>query len=224
MSRQACTGWARRLFQSLFVLAGLALLAVPPVVITLSGTAGADPLWTFLRLVGLEAFMVLFLNLVLGAYRPFLARLARPRPLQRLHLLAGIAAFALALSHGASVFIFGILGYPTHGLWIGPGVLVALFVTIASALLRTRLASYWRYLHRLNYALFLAALAHAVILGTDLRSNRVLLACALLFAVVAACGLAYRLLRTRLSSRQARPPSRSPGPGPSSAEEPSLES
>ncbi len=223
MSRQESAGPPRRLLQSFLVVGSLALLALPPVAVTLSGTAGADPLWTFLRLVGLEAFTILLLNLVVGAYRPLLARLTRPRPLQRLHLWAGTAAFALAVSHGLSVFLFGIPGYPAYGVWIGPGVLAALLVTVASALLRTRLARYWRHLHRLNYALFLAALVHAVILGSDIRSNHLLLSCALLYGAVAAGGFAFRLLHARRSPGPARPPGRSSRPEPRSAgEQPRL--
>jgi len=55
---------------------GLAMLVAPPVVVGMSDTVSADPLWATLRLAALEAFTLISANLVIGAFRPFFNRIA----------------------------------------------------------------------------------------------------------------------------------------------------
>lgn len=193
----------RRLLQAAATLLGLALLALPPAAVSLSGSAGADPLWTALRIAGLELIGLLTANVVLGAFRPFFTRLAKPLLIHRLHVALGMLAWALVLAHGASVVVFGTGGYPAASVWLGPATGVLLTVAIATALLRARLRGSWRHFHRLAYALVLLGVVHGSLLGTDLRSNRFLLGCAIAYAVAAMSGLVYRLTRP---ARRNHPP------------------
>lgn len=172
---------------------GLAMLVAPPLVVGLSDTVSTDPLWASLRLAALEAFTLISANLVIGSFRPLFNRLARPRTVQRLHEVLDFSAFALALAHGSMAAVFGISGYRTTPLWVGPAALVVLAVVILTALARRRLRDVWRWVHRLNYAVFAAVLTHGLILGYDLRSGLHLRICFAVYAAVVAAGLVYRL-------------------------------
>lgn len=172
---------------------GLAMVVAPPLVIGLTDTVSTDPLWASLRLAALEAFTLISANLVIGSFRPLFNRLARPRTMQRLHVTLDFVAFALALAHGVMAAFFGISGYRTAPVWVGPAALVLLACVIATALARRRLRSVWRWIHRLNYVIFAAVLAHGLILGYDLRSGVFLKVCFSVYAAVVAAGLLYRL-------------------------------
>jgi len=162
-------------------------------VVGLSDTVSADPLWTTLRLAALEAFTLISANLVIGSFRPLFNRLARPRTVQRLHVTLDFAAFALALAHGVMAAVFGIAGYQTAPVWVGPAALALLACVIVTALTRRRLRDVWRWVHRLNYAIFAAVLAHGLILGYDLRSGLFLKVCFAVYAAAVAAGLFYRV-------------------------------
>lgn len=194
----------RGLLQAAAILVPLALLAVPPVTVALSGSASADALWTSLRIAGLLALTVIFANIMLGSFRPFFNRLAKPRLIHRIHLLTGIAGFSLALAHGISIFVFGIAGYRPAALWVGPAVLAVLAVVIATALLRTRFRGSWRIIHRLNYAIFIAVLVHGLILGADLRSDLFLQVLVGIYAAAVLAGFAYRAALSVGQHRAAR--------------------
>jgi hypothetical protein len=182
----------RGLLQAAAIIVPLALLAVPPVSVALSGSASADALWTTLRIAGLLALTVVFANIMLGSFRPFFNRLAKPRLIHRIHLLAGIAGFSLAVAHGICIFVFGVAGYRPGALWVGPAALAMLAVVIATALLRTRFRGSWRIIHRLNYAIFLAVLVHGLILGADLRTDLFLQVLVGIYAAAVLAGFAYR--------------------------------
>jgi predicted heme/steroid binding protein len=177
-------------------LAGLAalfvlVLAVPFLAMGLSGFRAAPASWTVLRTLALVAFAVLFLNVVIGAYRPLLNRAYRADRLQRLHVGVGVTAFVLALSHGSLALSLGIGGYKWP-VFFGPSVLVLLAVVIATALGRRRLRRAWRWIHRLNYVLFAAVVTHAVVIGNNLLSQPFLKVIFFVYVAVATIGLAYR--------------------------------
>lgn len=182
----------RGLLQAAAVLFSLGLLAMPPVVVALSGSASADALWTALRLAALEAFTVISANIVLGSFRPFFNRLMRPRLAHNVHMVTGVAGFSLAIAHGVCVFVFGIAGYRPGAVWMGPAVLVILAAVIATALLRALFKRSWRWIHRLNYVIFVAILVHGLILGTDLRSNLFLEICVGLYTALVVAGFLNR--------------------------------
>lgn len=192
MAKQPFKHPLRGSLQATAILVALALLAVPPVTVSLSGSASADALWTALRIAGLEAFTVIFADIMLGSFRQFFNRLAKPRLVHRIHLVTGIAGFSLAVAHGICIFVFGIAGYRPGALWVGPTALAVLAVVIATALLRTRFKGSWRIIHRLNYAIFLAVLVHGLILGADLRSDLFLQVLVGVYAAAVLAGFAYR--------------------------------
>jgi DMSO/TMAO reductase YedYZ heme-binding membrane subunit len=169
------------------------MVVAPPLVVGLSDTVSADPLWASLRLAALEAFTLISANLVIGSFRPLFNRLARSRTIQRLHVTLDFTAFALALAHGTMAAIFGIAGYQTAPAWVGPAALALLACVIVTALARRRLRDVWRWVHRLNYVIFAAVLAHGLILGYDLRSGLFLKVCFAVYAVAVAAGLFYRV-------------------------------
>lgn len=196
----------RGLLQAFAVAIALVLLAIPPVTVALSGTGSADALWTILRIAGLLAFTVVFANIVIGAFRPFFNRLAKPRLVHRVHQFTGLAGFSLAVAHGVCVFVFGIAGYRPSAFWVGPAALTVLAIVIATALLRTRFRRSWRWIHRLNYAIFVAALVHGLVLGADLRTDLFLKVCAGIYAAVVVAGFTYRVFRARDSTSSSKPP------------------
>lgn len=188
-------GSSRTALQVLFILLALGVLAVPIMVVITSGTASLDATWTSLRTAALLAFSLIFLNIVTGAFRPFFNRIYKARAVQRLHVATGLAGFSLALAHGILALTYGIAGYNTGAIYIGPAVLVVLIVAILTALTRRRLRHAWRWIHRLNYLIFAAIFIHALILGYDLGNEVWLKALFSLYAAVVAAGLAYRLTR-----------------------------
>jgi DMSO/TMAO reductase YedYZ heme-binding membrane subunit len=188
---------------------GLGLLAIPVVAVALSGTASADLLWTTLRLAALEAVTLMFIAIVLSAFRPLFNKVVRPRTAQGIHQNVGLVGFSLAVAHGTMALVFGISGYRQPPVWVGPAVLALLVVTMVGALYRRRLRRSWRWIHRLNYLLFAAILVHGFVLGYDLGSELWLRIWFGIYVAVVAAGLAYKVAGTR--SRDTRPQTRGAG-------------
>ena len=193
MARRPFERPIRGLLQAVAGLVALGLVAIPPAAVALSGSASADALWTALRIAALEAFTIIFANLVTGSFRPFFNRMAKPRTVQRTHTITGATGFAMAVAHGVCVLVFGTAGYRPGALWAGPVALAILAAVIATSLLRTHFRRSWRWTHRLNYVIFVAVLAHGLILGSDLRSGLFLRVWAGILTAVVLAGLAYRL-------------------------------
>jgi hypothetical protein len=196
-------GRARVAWQVALVAVGLVAIVIPPLVIGRSGTASADPLWTTLRLAALVAFTLICASLIVGAFRPLLNRVAKARVIHRLHVAIDLTGFSLALAHGIMVLVFGISGYSKPPVWLGPTVLALLVLVILTALNRKRLRRAWRWIHRVNYLIFVAVLVHGLSLGFDLRSSVLLKAWFGVWAAVIVVGLAYRL-RSMIKPRGAR--------------------
>jgi DMSO/TMAO reductase YedYZ heme-binding membrane subunit len=192
MQKQPFRGPIRRLLQSATFVVAVGLLAIPPIAVALSGSASADALWTTLRIAALEAFTIIFVNIVTGSFRPFFNRLAKPRLVQRIHTVTGIVGFSVAVAHGLCALAFGTTGYRPGAIWIGPVALVILAVVIDTAILRTRFRRSWRWIHRLNYLIFVAVLVHGLALGTDLRSSLFLKICAGIYMAVVVAGFVSR--------------------------------
>jgi DMSO/TMAO reductase YedYZ heme-binding membrane subunit len=189
------TGNRRTAFQALFIFLALGVLAIPIVVVATSGTASLDATWTSLRIAALLAFSLIFMNIVTGAFRPFFNRVYKARDVQRFHVATGLAGFSLALAHGILALTYGITGYNTGAVYIGPAVLAVLTAAILTALTRRRIRHAWRWIHRLNYLIFAAVFIHALVLGYDLSNEVWLKALFSFYAAVVAAGLAYRLAR-----------------------------
>ncbi len=196
-------GTARLSLQLTAAILTLGALAIPPVLVAFSGTASLDATWTALRIAALEAFTLIFLNIVTGAFRPFFNRVFKAKTVQRVHVATGLAGFSLALAHGVTALVYGITGYKTGVVYIGPVVLVVLTTAIITALTRRRMKSSWRWIHRLNYLVFAAVLVHGLVLGYDLANEVLLKVMFIFYAAVVAAGLVYRvnaLAKNRSSS------------------------
>jgi hypothetical protein len=174
-------------------IVGLGLLAIPVVAVSLSGAASVDALWTALRVAALEGFTLVFTNIVIGAFRPLLNRVIKPRTAHRLHVATGVAGFSLAVAHAIMLLVFGVAGYSRAFVRVGPVVLAVLALVIVSALARRGLRRSWRWIHRLNYLIFVAVLVHGFALGYDFGAKSWLKIWFIVCAVVVAGGLAYRL-------------------------------
>ncbi len=201
MTKQPLGQPARALLQSVTIVVVLGLLALPPIAVVGSGTASADALWTALRIAALEAFTLIFLGIVTGSFRSFFNRLTKPRRVQYLHTAVGVGGFSVAAAHGICAFVFGIAGYRPGAVWVGPAALALLAAVIVTALLRTRLKRYWRWVHRLNYVIFAAILVHGLMLGTDLLSALALKVFVGICAVVVLAGLVKRTLELVVGKR-----------------------
>jgi DMSO/TMAO reductase YedYZ heme-binding membrane subunit len=187
------TGNVRLILQIKAVALFLVVLAIPPVVVAISGTATLDATWTALRLAALLAFSLIFVNIVTGSFRTFFNRVFKARTVQRVHVATGLAGFSLAIAHGILAAIFGLTGYKSSVVAIGPTVLVVLFLAILTAITRRRIKQMWRWIHRLNYLIFAAIFVHALVLGYDLKNEVFIKIVFITYAVIVASGLAYRL-------------------------------
>jgi len=176
---------------------GLGLLAVPVVAVSQSGAASADTLWTVLRLAALEAFTLVFANIVIGAFRPLFNRIMKPRTAHRLHVATGATGFFLAVAHATMRLVLGVAGYNRAFVWVGPAVLAVLALSMVVALARRKLRRSWRWIHRLNYVVFAAVLVHGFRLGFDFGAASWLKIWFVVCAAVVAGGLVYRLIGPR---------------------------
>jgi DMSO/TMAO reductase YedYZ heme-binding membrane subunit len=178
---------------------------VPFIAMGLNGFGVPPTSLITLRTLALVAFTLLFIDVVVGAYRPLFTRVYKARPLQRAHAVVGGTAFVLALVHGILMLNLGIAGYPWQ-VKLGFTVLALLFVVIATALNRKRLPLAWRWIHRLNYVLFGLIIGHAFALGYNLATQPFMKVIFLVYAAVAAIGFGYRLFQlVRRLKAPARP-------------------
>ena len=121
-------------------------------------------------LAALLAVSFLFLEVMIGSFRPLLGRVFKPARLGRLHIALGLIGLALALTH--FVLLIPKLGehFSTDNrtLFIaGPIILVLLIFTIATALMSRKFASSWRPIHLLNYVILITAIVHGLAIGDD---------------------------------------------------------
>ncbi len=191
-------GTTRLITQAVTIALALAALAVPPLVLAFSGTASVSTDWTALRLLALSALTLLFFNVLTGAARPLFNRVFPPRDVYVAHNFIGLAAFLLALAHGMLVLIFRLDFYQGQAgyLILGPVALAIAAVAVGAALARRHFKRAWRWLHRLNYPLFIIALIHAWFIGFDLKYSQGRLFMQLVasaYAVIAAAAMVYRV-------------------------------
>ena len=150
-------------------------------------------------LAALLAISFLFLEVMIGSFRPLLVRVFKPARLGRLHIALGLIGLAFALTH--FVLLIPKLGEhfstDNRAFFIaGPIVLVLLIFTISTALMFRRFASLWRPIHLLNYVILVTAIAHGLVIGNDAN----ILALQLLFygyLTFVFLGLAYRATNPR---------------------------
>ncbi len=143
-----------------------AALALPPVVLFV--WAGASwSYFTAMRLLGLEGFTLIFVNIVTGATSRNLYRVFKAKRVYRLHVATGVAGFLLALAHGLIVFAEQYFRDYSAAWLIGPVALAVLAVTAYVALDKKRLRRVWRRIHQVNYLIFAALLVKVLLIGSD---------------------------------------------------------
>ena len=197
-------GAARILLQAIVAVVGAGLLAVSAMLVVFTDAGSSDALWVALRVAALVAVTLIFTNICVGAFRPFFVRVFKGRTVQRVHVLLDLTGFVVALGHGLMAFVFGIAGYTTAAVWIGPIALVVLVVVIITALTRRWLRRSWRWVHRLNYLFFAAVMVHGLTLGYDLRHQVLAKAWLGLLGAVVVVGFAYRIVGGLIARRGRR--------------------
>lgn len=206
----------RKALQGLFIITFIVMLALPVVLVVVSGTTARAPI-TALRILGLEAFTLIFVNIVTGALSQRFYRLFKPRPFQRFHITCGALGFLTALAHGTIVIVEQYYkGFKV--IWVvGPVALALLAVTIFVALDRKRLHNVWRRIHQINYVIFTAVFIKAMVIGSDLTGNMgymiALKALFILYAVVAALATAERVRTYEVAAREKRERASAPAGG-----------
>jgi predicted ferric reductase len=139
------------------------------------------------RLSGVVLLLLLFVQIIIGAYRPKLSSILGSW-VMNFHIWQGRAIYALVLVHTFSLLLFNFLAekgfnpfyvfidlclickpktelfysFGRFGFWI-------LTLTVLAALLRSKpwWKENWRYFHYLNYPLFFLISLHAFFLGSD---------------------------------------------------------
>jgi|GEM_PF-837327 len=193
----AFTGNARFALQALAIVVALALLAIPIIVVATSGSFSVSATYTSLRILALMAFTLIFISILTGSFRPFFNRIFKPASAQQIHVAIALAGFALALSHGSLVLVFGLAGYNAFIVSIGPTVLALLVLTMLIAFYRRRLKNSWRWIHRINYLIFGAVFAHGLMLGFDFKRGAFLKILFGIYAGIVVAGLIYRYMTLR---------------------------
>ncbi|MBI2862507.1 MAG: ferric reductase-like transmembrane domain-containing protein [Chloroflexi bacterium] len=139
--------------------------------------------WYLSRATGFSAYLVLFLNVCLGLLISSLFSgplLARWQSFD-LHQFTGLLALGLTALHGLSLLGDRYFGFtvgqislpftsPYRPFWTTLGILsfYSLAVVVASYYVRQRIGySAWRKLHYMTFGLFVMALGHSVMSGTD---------------------------------------------------------
>jgi hypothetical protein len=196
----------RKALQGLLIVTFVIMLALPVVLVAVSGTATQAPWFTAMRLLGLEAYTLIFVNIVTGALAWRFYRLFKPRPFQRFHITCGALGFLLAVAHGTIVLVEH--HYRGHSaIWVvGPFALALLAVTVYVALDRKRLPGVWRRIHQINYLIFTAVFIKAMVVGSDLTGSLgymiAMKALFILYAVVAALATAERVRMYEAAARK----------------------
>jgi hypothetical protein len=193
--------------KGILIASFVAALAFP--LIVLFAWAGASlSYFTFMRLLGLEAFTLIFVNIVTGATSRYLYRLFKAKRVYRFHLATGVAGFLLALFHGVIVLVEGYFRNYS-ALWIiGPVALILLACTAYAALDKKRLPRIWRRIHQVNYLIFAGLLVKVLLIGSDvsvpLAYATALKAVFIVYGAAAAVATALRIWQYEDAARKKR--------------------
>jgi len=202
--RNKARPFSEKALQALVLVFGIATLVVPPLVLATSGTATTVPSWSAARLLAMLAFTLIFMQIITGATRRLLNRLFPPVLVQRVHVATGLCGFILALIHGVLVLAYSFQKGHSVVWVIGPVTLALLAVTVAAALERKRLGSTWRWIHRLNYLIFVAVFLKTVAIGTDFKTSAALRMIFYAYVAIAGLAFAYRLVELERMKRKVK--------------------
>jgi len=198
----------RRPVEAVLVLLALGMLAVPPIVLSLTTGGWANWISWTTRLFGLYAFTLIFMNIVTGAMAPYFYAVFGARGEYLIHASTGALGFLFALAHGLIVITQRYYrGY--NAVWlIGPVALILLVLTVWVALDRVRLKRVWRFIHQVNYAIFVGIFIKAVIIGSDLKgtsgAQQALMVIFSAYVAIAALTLLARVRRYQLLAARRR--------------------
>ena len=141
-------------------------------------------LYLLARIAGSLAFTLMLAQIILATWF---------RHLIKWHMRIGKAAFILAWLHPVLLgFAWNLGGY----VWLGRIGLVMLTAAVIAAVLRIK---HWRWIHRLNYVVFVMIYIHSWNLGTDARSFPLTLIY-WLSPVIIIAALTTKLLNSRIAS------------------------
>lgn len=142
--------------------------------------------YLFLRLAGLYAFVLIFIQIMLGAYMDFWRGIFGSRILN-FHMGEGIVAYGLILAHPAFFLLNAILANAPNPLgllvprfstfyetYLSFGKIGFILLTVAVLAAKFRnvgfLQVHWRKFHILNYLAFWFIFVHSFNLGSDTRT------------------------------------------------------
>ena len=168
--------------------------------------------WYATRAAGMVAFLALTASVVVGLVLAGRARVPRwPRfAVEDVHLFAGTLTWTFVAAHMTTLLVDDYIGFSIADLLVpgeagytrlatAIGVLafwLLLAIGVGNRLRRVLPYTTWRRVHRLNFAVWLLALAHGILGGTDTGTAWATATYALATSAVAGA-TAWRLLRPR---------------------------
>lgn len=160
--------------KAIFYLLWLLLLSLGPITVLRNSTGFS--INVFQRIVGLSAFTLIFVQVILGSFMPKLAEKLGGW-IFRFHVTEGIFTYVFVLAHPL-LFVFNplyvFLGFSTQKAELfysfGRSAFWLITVAVTAALLRTQpwLQNNWRKFHILNYVAFFLIWFHSLKVGTDI--------------------------------------------------------
>jgi hypothetical protein len=198
----------RRPAAIILALLAAAMLAVPPIVLSLTPGGWANWISWTTRLFGLYAFTLIFMNIVTGAMAPYFYAIFGAREEYLVHVSTGALGFLFALAHGLIVITQRYYRGFNAAWLIGPVALIMLVINVWVALDRVRLKSIWRVIHQVNYVIFIGVFIKAVLIGSDLKgtsgAQQALMVIFSAYVAIAALAVIARVRRYRAAAARRR--------------------
>jgi hypothetical protein len=174
----------KSVFKILLIFAYFIILVLPLYFIhpNWSTSSTTEVLFLWHRIIGLYAFSLIFLQIIVGSGRTLLNRIFPAGSVLRFHMTQGKIAFLLALLHPALLFatyitennleyVYGFMGgEATLYFYLGVTALSAMFVSVFAAIFRAMIGPKWIILHRINYLIFWLVFFHSFKLGVDVQT------------------------------------------------------
>lgn len=148
-----------------------------------SFTKNSDLLFLIHRILGIYAFSLIFIQIILGSLRDVLNKFFPNNKLLKFHMGFGKIAFLLSILHPSLLFATYFTEKNLSYIWpflegesviyfsFGVLALVALIISVSAAIFRLKIGPRWIYLHRLNYLIFWLVFFHSAKLGVDIHSD-----------------------------------------------------
>lgn len=173
-------------FFQLLLLLTLLIILILPIFLTAGGfsfTNSSEFLFLIHRLLGIYAFSLIFIQIILGSLRDVLNKFFPSNKILKFHMSTGKIAFLFSVLHPSLLlatyfteknlsYLFPFLeGESVIYFSFGILALVAMFISVLAAIFRLRIGPKWIYLHRLNYLIFWLVFFHSAKLGVDVHSD-----------------------------------------------------